>query len=190
MVVQLTRPALRLLSGLAACTGRQLVCLHGTGNQSPTRRGENVRASGPRRVSWTTPQSESRSACVRWRLLVWGGDFSCEVESCRVRPRLLGGGPSSRELVRDAPNWSGAWHLASEGLDRGPQSSSPWALAFTLSMVSENLVLVRHYLAVKGVLIWALVTHPTVVTHGGKRAANGSLLGTGPTASYCCVPWR
>jgi hypothetical protein len=55
MAVQLSRPALRPLSRPAACTGRQLVCLHGAGNRSPSRRGEDVRVSGSRRVSWPTP---------------------------------------------------------------------------------------------------------------------------------------
>jgi hypothetical protein len=36
---QLGRAALRLLSGPAACAGRQLVYLHGMGNWPPTRRG-------------------------------------------------------------------------------------------------------------------------------------------------------
>jgi hypothetical protein len=50
---------------------------------------------------------------------VRGRDFSCEVETCRVRRRLLvrggdllceaetsRGDPSCRELVGDAANWS------------------------------------------------------------------------------------
>jgi hypothetical protein len=55
MAVQLSRPALRPLSGPAARIGRQLVCLHGAGNRSPTRRGEDARVSGSRRMSWPTP---------------------------------------------------------------------------------------------------------------------------------------
>jgi hypothetical protein len=35
MVAQLGRAALRLLSGPAACAGRQLACLHGVGNPPP-----------------------------------------------------------------------------------------------------------------------------------------------------------
>jgi hypothetical protein len=62
MVVQQGRPALRLLSGPAACMGRQLGYLHGAGNRSPTRRGGDVRSSRSRRVSWPTPQSESSEA--------------------------------------------------------------------------------------------------------------------------------
>jgi hypothetical protein len=43
---QSSRAALRLLSGPAACVGRQLVYLHGTGNRYPTRRGGGVGALG------------------------------------------------------------------------------------------------------------------------------------------------
>jgi hypothetical protein len=50
------------------------------------------------------------------RLVVRGGDFSCEAETCR-------GGPASEELVGDAANWSKTRRLASVGLDRGPFSS-------------------------------------------------------------------
>jgi hypothetical protein len=52
-----------------------------------------------------------------------GGGLSCEAETYRARWRLLGGGPSSRELVGGAPNWSGTGRLANEGLDRDPQPS-------------------------------------------------------------------
>jgi hypothetical protein len=80
-MVQQGRPALRLLSGLAACMGRQLVYLHGAGNRSPTRRGGDVRSLGSCCVSCPTPQSESREARAgtetgraRQRLVVRGGD--------------------------------------------------------------------------------------------------------------------
>jgi hypothetical protein len=134
MAVQLSRPALRLLSGPTACVDCQLVWLHGEENRSPTRRGGRVRIPGTRCVPWPTPQPESRGAragrrlraesCARRRLLVRGRDLSCEAETCRARRRFVGGGPSWRELVVDAPNWSGTGCLASEGLDRGPGSSS------------------------------------------------------------------
>jgi hypothetical protein len=44
-------------------------------------------------------------------LVVRGGDFSCEAETCR-------GGPSSGELVGDAANWPKTGRLASVGLDQ------------------------------------------------------------------------
>jgi hypothetical protein len=79
MAVQPGRPALRLLSGPAACMGRQLVRFHGVENRSSTRRGGGVRAPGSRRVSWPTPQSESGRARAGQRLVVRGGDLSREV---------------------------------------------------------------------------------------------------------------
>jgi hypothetical protein len=81
MAVQLSRLALRLLSGPAVCAGRQLVCFHGVGNRFPMRRGEDVCVSRPRRVPWPTPQSESRGAHARRRLVVQGGDLLCEVKT-------------------------------------------------------------------------------------------------------------
>jgi hypothetical protein len=89
MVVQLSRPALRLLSGPAIHVGRQLVCSHGVGNWFPMRRGEDVRVPWPRRVTWPTPQSESWGARARRRLVVRGGKLSCEEETCRVRRILV-----------------------------------------------------------------------------------------------------
>jgi hypothetical protein len=67
---QFSGAVLRLLLGPAARTGCQLVCLHGTGNRSPTRRGEDVCVSGSRRVSWPTPQSETGTAHENERLVV------------------------------------------------------------------------------------------------------------------------
>jgi hypothetical protein len=114
MAVQLIRPALKLLSRPAAHAGRQLVCLHGVGNRFPTCRGEDARALGSRRVSWPMLQSElgteAEASCAR-------RGSSCEAETCRARCRLVGGGPSVRELVGDVLNWSGTGRLASEGLD-------------------------------------------------------------------------
>jgi hypothetical protein len=69
MVVQLSRPALRLLSRPAARTGRQLVCLHGVGNRPP-------------RVVVETSASRGHAACCgphlsrSWELLVQGGNLS------------------------------------------------------------------------------------------------------------------
>jgi hypothetical protein len=77
--------------------------------------------------------------------------LSCEAETCR-------GGSSSGELVGDAANWPKTGRLASEGLDQGLLSSFSRIfalklsiLAFTLSMVSECLVVFKGgNLAVKG----------------------------------------
>jgi hypothetical protein len=74
MDVQLSRPALRLLSGPATHVGRQLVRLHGAENRSPTRRGGGVRVPGSRYVSWPTPQSESGAK---------PGALSCEAKTCQ-----------------------------------------------------------------------------------------------------------
>jgi hypothetical protein len=73
----------------------------------------------------------AKTRCARRRLVLRGGDSSCVAETARARRRLVvrggdcsEGGPSSGELVGDAPNCSGIGHLASDGLDRGHQSSS------------------------------------------------------------------
>jgi hypothetical protein len=52
------------------------------------RRGGGARASASRRVSWPTPQSELQGDRVRRRLVVRGGDLSCEAKTCRARRRL------------------------------------------------------------------------------------------------------
>jgi hypothetical protein len=57
--------------------------------------------------------SEVETFRARRRLVVGGGDLSCEAETCR-------GDPSYRELVGDATNWPETRRLASVGLDRGP----------------------------------------------------------------------
>jgi hypothetical protein len=90
MAVQPGRPALRLLTGLTTCMGRQLVPLRGTRNHSSTCRGGGARVPGSRRASWPTPQSESGGARVRRRLLMRGGDSSCEAETCRGGIPLVG----------------------------------------------------------------------------------------------------
>jgi hypothetical protein len=47
------------------------------------------------------------------RVVVRGGDLSCEAETCR-------GDPSCRELVGDAANWPETERLVIVGLNRGP----------------------------------------------------------------------
>jgi hypothetical protein len=92
MVVQLSKPALRLLSGPAACMGSQLVRLDGAG-------------IGPPRVVVEAFVPQDRATCHdprcsrSWGELARGGDLSCETETYRARRRLVGGGPSSG-------NWS------------------------------------------------------------------------------------
>jgi hypothetical protein len=71
--------------------------LHGVGYRSPTRVGGGARTLGSRRVSWLTLQSELRGGRARRRLVVRGGDLSCEAKTFR-------GDPSCRELVGDAAN--------------------------------------------------------------------------------------
>jgi hypothetical protein len=73
---QPSRAVLRPQSGPAARVGYQLVCLHGAGNRPPTRRGEGVCVSGSCRVAWPCLSQ-------RRRLVVRGGDLSCEAETAR-----------------------------------------------------------------------------------------------------------
>jgi hypothetical protein len=107
MAAQLSRPASKLMSGPAARVGRQLVCLHCVGNRFPTRRGEDVRVSG------VAPHA---SVGVR--------GSSRETETSRVRRKVVVRGRDFSEGVPLVGNWSGTGHLASEGFDRGPGSSS------------------------------------------------------------------
>jgi hypothetical protein len=69
---------------------------------SPVRVGGDARAvrPGPR-------TSQSQTPRARRRLVVRGGDLSCEAET----------GSSSGKLVKDAANWLKTGHLASEGLN-------------------------------------------------------------------------
>jgi hypothetical protein len=53
---------------------------------------------------------EAETCRARWRLLVRGGDFLCEAETCH-------GGTSSVELVGHAANWPKTGRIASVGLD-------------------------------------------------------------------------
>jgi hypothetical protein len=122
-------------------------------------------------------------APVGARPLVWGGDFSCEVETCRARRRpvvrgedLSRRGSSSKKLVGDAPNWPKTGCLASVGLDQNLLSSLSWIfaltssiLAFTLSMVLECLVWLGEIISLsKGVLIRALVTQGNLMFSSAK----------------------
>jgi hypothetical protein len=86
---------------------------------------------------------ETETSWVRWRLVMEGGDFSCDAEICR-------GDPSCRELVGDAANLSETWRLANVGLDRGPQSSSSWISALTLAILAFTLSTVLGYLVFNG----------------------------------------
>jgi hypothetical protein len=75
-VAQLSRAALRLLSGPAACTGRQLVCLHGMGHPPPPASwGRCLRAG-------IAPRG---TVCA----LVGDGDCSCERAAFHARRRLI-----------------------------------------------------------------------------------------------------
>jgi hypothetical protein len=96
-VAQLSRAALKLLSGPAASAGCQLMCLHGMGNRPPRVVAEVFTHRD--RATWSgSPLSQRR------RLLMRTSSLSCEAETCRARRRLVGGGSSSGELVREAPN--------------------------------------------------------------------------------------
>jgi hypothetical protein len=101
---QPSRAASRLLPGPATGAGHQLVCLHGTGNHSPTRCGKGVHAPRSRHVVQFAPWSETKTTRVNQQLVVRGGDSSCEAETRCARRRLVGGGSSSGKLVREAPN--------------------------------------------------------------------------------------
>jgi hypothetical protein len=94
---QPSRAALRLLSGPAARAGRQLVHLHGMGNRSP-------RVIVGVFTPWDHATWFGLRLGRRRRLLIRMSSLSCEAETCRVRRRLIGGGPFSWELVGDAPN--------------------------------------------------------------------------------------
>jgi hypothetical protein len=85
--------SIKALFGASFLHDRQLVYLHGAGNRSPTHFGGGACAPGSRCVSWRTHQLEQGRARARRRLVVRGGDLSCEVETCRVRRRLVRGIP-------------------------------------------------------------------------------------------------
>jgi hypothetical protein len=130
-VVRPINVILRLSSEPAARACRQLVHLHGVENWHPTHCCGEACALGWRHdcvdrvLVGGGDCSCERAGCRRW-----GGNSSCEVETCRARQRLVvrGGGLSekpsfSRRLVKEASNWSETRRLASDGLDRDPQSS-------------------------------------------------------------------
>jgi hypothetical protein len=96
---QLSRTALRLLSGPAADAGRQLVCLHGMGNRPPRVVAEVFTRRD--RATWSGSREAARA---NEQLVVQGGDSSCEAERDRARRRLVRGGSSNGELVGEAPN--------------------------------------------------------------------------------------
>jgi hypothetical protein len=85
---------------------------------------------------------KAETSRARQRLVMRVGDFSCEAKTCH-------GDPSCREPVRDAANWSETGHLASVGLDWGPQSSSSRILALTSSILAFTLSMVLGYLVFK-----------------------------------------
>jgi hypothetical protein len=104
---QLSRAALRLLSGPTARAGRQLLWLHGMGNPPPhTRRGGGVRAPGSRHAVRFAPWSETETARANEQLVLRGGDLSCEAETRRARRRLVVRGGDSSEGVSLVGNWS------------------------------------------------------------------------------------
>jgi hypothetical protein len=71
---------------------------------------------GARTVHLGPRTSRDRTCRARRRLVVRGGDSSCEVETFL-------GGSSSGKLVRDPANWPKNGRLASVGLDQGLLSS-------------------------------------------------------------------
>jgi hypothetical protein len=91
MTVQPGRPALRLLSGPAACMAASWgIC--------------TARESFPHALRWRRP-------CLRLAPRVMAhapvgvGRSSHEAETCRARRRLVGEDPSHGELVGNAANW-------------------------------------------------------------------------------------
>jgi hypothetical protein len=74
MAAQPVRPALRPLSGRAACMAASYcICMH--------------REPFPHALRWW------RSRCASGPMCQPGSDFSCEVETCRARRRLVVGVP-------------------------------------------------------------------------------------------------
>jgi hypothetical protein len=61
--------------------------------------------------------SQSRTCRARQRLVVRGGDFSCEAETSRARRGLFVGVPLVGNWSGDAANWPKTRRLAGVGLD-------------------------------------------------------------------------
>jgi hypothetical protein len=133
------------------------------GNRSSTRVGGGARVVrlGPR-------ASQGRACRVRRRLVVRGGDLSCEVETSRARRRLVVGDFSSGELSEMHPTGRRldvlpAWVLTSVLSPPYPESlpSTLSILTFTLSMMLDCLVVLGEIISPsKGALIRALVSRP------------------------------
>jgi hypothetical protein len=95
MAAQLVRPALRLLSGGAACMAASC-CTCMTWEIVPPR--ASVVVLAPHAMA---------------HVPVGAGGWLCEAETCR-------GDPSCKEPIGDAANWLKTRRLASIGLDQGP----------------------------------------------------------------------
>jgi hypothetical protein len=112
MVVQPDRPALRLLSGPAACmTASWCICM-ARGIVPPHATVEvpvpQARAAchGPR-TSWSRGSSCEPETCrARWRHVAQGGDLLREVETCRTGWRLVVRGGDLLEGIPLVGNWS------------------------------------------------------------------------------------
>jgi hypothetical protein len=99
MAAQLVRLALRLLARRATCMAASCCILRDVEIRSSSRIG------GVARVVRLGPHtSQSRTCRARWRVVVRGGDLSCE-------------GSSSGKLIRDAAIWPRTGRLTSEGHD-------------------------------------------------------------------------
>jgi hypothetical protein len=106
-----TRPvrfAFKAHAGAGRLHGRQLSSLHDVEIRFPVCVGGLTRAvcMGPR-------TSRSQTCRARRRLVVRGGDLSCEAETSQARQRLVG----------DASVWPRTGRLASESLDEDLHAS-------------------------------------------------------------------
>jgi hypothetical protein len=85
MVARLVRLAFKAPTGEGRLHGRQLLSPRDVEIRLPTRVGGLARA-----VCLSPRASRSRTCCARWRLVMRGGDLSCEAETCRARQRFVG----------------------------------------------------------------------------------------------------